>query len=299
MVAMAEGAVTGIVGFGTIVRTVYASKRWLALSILVCTGLSTTVAIFMTPVYRSTAVLVPAGPDRGLGGAGATLGQLSGLASLAGISLSGRDGNVEEALAVLTSRQFLERFISDYRLLPKLFPPSWGASLRRRITVDEDTPTLAQAYKVFSQNLLSVTQDRRTGLVSVSVDWKDREEGASWVNELVRRVNEEMRSRAISSANASTAFLERERTTTEYVETREVINRLIEGQIRQRMLATVSTEYAFRVVDRALPADKKEPLRPRKLRLIALGFLAGLAGGCLAILSIPPRSQRSSAPRGA
>ncbi len=54
----------------------------------------------------------------------------------------------------------------------------------------------------------------------------------------------------------------------------------MEAQINQRMIANVTQEYALRVVDRALPADPKDVLRPEQ----AAVRRAGRCGGTTALV---------------
>ena len=133
-------------------------------------------------------------------------------------------------------------------------------------------------------------EDKKTGLVTLQIDWTNRTEAAEWANELVSRLNAEMRERAIKKANASMQFLERELQTTSTVEVREAISHLMEAQEKQRMLANVTQDYAFRVVDRAIASDMDEPVwPPRKLFFIA-GPVLGLFLGVLSALSLDQRS---------
>lgn len=258
-----------------------AKRWWLAGSLVVFTALFVSGAFLMTPVYRAVTVLVPASTERGAGSLGAALGQLGGIAALAGVDV-GADNDTEEALAVLKSRQFTESFIADLKLIPKLFASDWDATNGRWKT--ESAPTPARAYRHFHRKIRSVGQDKKTGLVTVQVDWTDPIEAAAWTNELVRRLNEEMRLRAIARADAYVGYLEKELETTTTVETRAAISRLIEAQVKQRMLALVSQEYAFRVVDKALPPDHDDPARPNKVLMIAAGPITGLVVGVLLVL---------------
>lgn len=254
------------------------AHRWLVIiCVLVSTVAFVTVAFVMTPVYRAVTTLVPASNERNTlaGSLGSTLGQLGGLASLAGVSLGSADAATEEALAVLRSRQFTERFINDLNLMPQLYSADQWEK--------DDPPTPARAFRRFKK-IRTVTQDKKTGLVLLQIDWKDREAAAQWANEMAARLNAEMRNRAIAQAEASVSFLEKELANTSAVETRQAINRLIEAQIKQRMLANVSQEYAFRVVDKAMPPDADDPLKPQKLVLFLLGPLVGLVAGIVGVL---------------
>ena len=262
-------------------------RWWIFTSTLLFTVAATAAAFLMTPIYRASTVMVSAGADRSsVGSLSSALGQLGGLASLAGIGVGSGDLETEEALAVLRSRRFTRNFISGRNLMPKLFAREWNAALSKWNVRETDRPTPAEAYKYFDQKIRKVNQDKKTGLVTLQIDWKDRNEAAEWSNELVERINAEMRARAIAKAEASIGFLQKELTNTADVGTREAVNRLIESQVKRRMLASVMQEYAFRVVDRAMPPDAKDPVRPRKVIFVLLGLVLGLSIGCMAVLIV-------------
>lgn len=257
-----------------IVATLFA-RRWLLIAAAIVGGIvGGVVGFVMTPVFRGTAILAPVNLNQadGLGGA---LGQLGGLASVVGLNLGASGADAEEAMAVLRSREFTERFIVDHDLLPRFFPSKWDATAKQWTVAEEDRPTLGRAFKYFDTKVRSISQDRKTRLVTLHIDWIDRKEAAAWANELVNRLNLEMRGRAITNANASVTYLEKELEATNTVATREAISRLIEAQVKQRMLANVTLEYTFRTVDRAMPADQYDKVKPHKLQLIAAFGFAG------------------------
>ena len=278
-----------------------ASHRWLIVAVtLIVGGAFTAYGLLATPIYRATAVLAPTEVERSIGGLSGALGQLGNVAALAGIGgLDQRNLSVEESLAVLRSTEFLERFIADHNLLPQLFPGAWDAAHGRwKTRWLRPVPTMAKGIAYFDRRILNAERDRRTGLVSVSVDWRNREEAASWANELVARVNSEMRSRAMAKALAYTGFLEKELGSTELVETRAAISRLIEEQIKQRMVASVTQEYAFQTVGRAYSPDADDFVKPQRALLAiggsVLGLLLGLATAFVGTLSGSASWQRTA-----
>ena len=256
-------------------------RRWLILgSAVLVTAIFIVVAFVIDPVYRATTVMVPATNEHsGANSLGGALGSLGGLASLAGINIGGSSAQVEEALAVLRSRDFTERFIREKDILPVLFHRRWDASKNRWGVPDKRIPTLADGSRYFQKRVRSVTHDKKTGLITLNIEWHDPDTAAAWANELVARLNEEMRRRAINSTTASLEYLQKELIATTVVDTRQAINRLMETQINQRMFANVTKEYAFRVVDRALPPDLNDEVRPNKPMLAAIGLLLGLVIG--------------------
>ena len=264
-----------------------AEKRLVLISVTVLsTLLFVTVALTTRPVYRATALLVPASGDRNNmnGVLNSALGQFGGIAALAGIGTGAGDLETEEALAVLRSRQFTEQFIDEVKLMPVLFESRWDRAAKDWRPSDNGPPTKAMAYKRFN-DIRNIIQDKKTGLISLQIDWTDRTQAAAWANELVDRLNAVMRARAIRQADTSLSYLEKELEATGTIATREAISRLIEAQIKQRMLANVTQEYAFRVVDRAIAPDASDPVRPKKLLLFLLGPFVGFALAVVGILA--------------
>jgi uncharacterized protein involved in exopolysaccharide biosynthesis len=261
-------------------------KRWWIVCATFFFSAAFTIAVFtITPVYRATTVLMPASSERGSSGVlGSALGQLGGLASLAGINVGSADSETEEAIAVLQSRQFTERFISDNNLMPDLFANKWDGENAKWKVAEKDQPSASKAYKYFNKKICSVIRDKKTGLIILQIDWKDRVKAAAWANELVQRLNVEMRARAIAKTDASVGYLEKEMRATSVIGTQEAISRLIEAQVKQRMLANVTPEYAFRVVDRATVSDPDDPVRPQKLTLLIAGPFVGVAIGMMYVL---------------
>jgi uncharacterized protein involved in exopolysaccharide biosynthesis len=264
-------------------------RVWLFLGMLLGTGLAVAYVRTATPIYRVTTILVSTSDERNSlsGSLMSALGDVGGgLASLAGFGLGSSDSGTQEAIAVLQSRQFTERFIQDSNVMPRLFPKNWDAKSGKWHGTPDQQPTIGKAFKYFDGRIRLVTSDRKTGLVSIEINWRDPAEAAVWANTLVSRVNAEMRDRAIKKSDASLAFLESELQRTTQVETRQAINRLIEAQIKQRMLANVTREYAFRVVDPAIAPDRDDPTTPKTVLVLAAGPFAGLLLAIMTILAV-------------
>jgi uncharacterized protein involved in exopolysaccharide biosynthesis len=286
---MNEGAVAQtegeLIDLGMVFAELSAKRLWIAGITLLATIAFAIAAFTMRPVYRASTLLVSASAERdGLGQSiGSTLGQLGGIASLAGVSLHTGDASTDEALAVLRSREFTGRFIDDRKLMPVLFADRWNPATRTWKD-DSKQPTPADAYKYFDRRIRSVLQDKKTGFVTLQIDWFDSNVAAEWANDLVNRLNAEMRSRAIAKTDASLGYLEKELGTTQTIEVRDAINRLVETQIKQRMLANVTQEFSFRVVDHAVPPDRDDRLRPNKVLLLVVGPVLGLVVGVIGVL---------------
>lgn len=266
-------------------RLIWRGKWWVGASVVAFGALFWGIALNMTPVYRASAVLAAATPDRGVGaGLTSAMGSLGGLAALAGLNVSSGATPADESLAVLRSREFTERFIADRKLLPRLFPQRWDHVNGRWAVPPNRQPTLGQGFRYFDESVRSVLRDKKTGLIDLQIDWTNRDEAADWANDLVRRLNAEMRSRAVAKSDAALVFLRRELEQTPYLESKDAINRLVEVQINQRMIASVTEEFAFALIDRAVAPEEGEIVRPNRPIMVAVGLLLGFSLGVAGVL---------------
>jgi len=228
-------------------------------------------------VYRAEAVLVPVSTrDRGPLEA---MGDFGGLAALAGISLES-DSTVRVALATLRGKEFTAAFINDHKLMPLLFPDRWDSTAGRW---KGTPPTMLQAVDMFDRGgIRKVIEDRKSGLVTVQIDWKDRDAAVRWLTAMVEKVNSRLRQQALDESRRSIEFLTAESERTQSVQVREAIFRLVENQMKQAALASGQGEYALKYVDRPLVPDVRDFIWPRPVFLICLGILiGGLVGGLL------------------
>lgn len=279
-----------------VVELIWARRRLVAAIALPIAAVFTILSFILTPVYRSSTVLVSASSEKSAlnGMIGSALGSMGDVASLVGLNLGSRETEIEEALAVLQSRQLTETFILENKLMPELFWRLWDKKSQKWKVGELKRPTLERAYRRFD-DIREVKKDSKTGLITLQIDWRDRFLAASWANGLVQRLNAEMRGRAISNADASLQYLQKELAVTTDIGTREAVNRLIEAQIKKRMLATVTQEYVLRVVDRAMVEDADHPVSPKKMLLITAGLLFGLLVGAACALIATSRSAHPSA----
>lgn len=222
--------------------------------------------------YRAEVVLAPVEEPSALPFGG----QLAGIASLVGIG--GGSDKVVEAVATLRSRQFAQAFIEDRQLLPVFFADDWDATEGRWAGDDPaEWPDIRDAVKHFQEDMLSVNEDRQTGLVRLAVEWIDPELAAEWANDLANRVNAVMRERALGLSAANIKYLEQELTRAEVVELRETTSQLLAAEMKKMMFARGNQEYAFRIIDSA--TVPKRPVWPRPVLLVLLGGVLGASLG--------------------
>lgn len=269
------------ISFYQLIHTI--ASHWRLLVICIVGGLSTSVlvAIFSVPVYESKVVFTDVSNSRPSQSSG-LLGQLGGIASLAGIDMGALDTSIGEAQGVLRSRNLLGQFISRNDLIPVIFPEDWNDNGQTWKVDLGDRPTLWEATRKFEEEIRQVQSDPSTGLITLVVQWTDPKLAAEWANGLVSLANEIVRTRVVASAERNIGFLEAQLEKTNVVEMQAVLYDLIATETQTLMLANARPQYAFVVVDPAVPAEVPE--RPRELLIIFLGTALGGLVGLFAIL---------------
>ncbi|MDA7815671.1 Wzz/FepE/Etk N-terminal domain-containing protein [Porticoccaceae bacterium] len=248
--------------------------------------------------YRATALVSPAGGSGG--GLSGALGQLGGLASLAGVSIGGGESSeAQVAQEIMRSRGFIEEFISENNMDVEVFAAQGWDRGSNQIEINSDLydvdsslwlrdapagktvePTGWELYKSFS-GMFSVSEDKKTGMISISVEYFSPEIAKQWVDQLIIGINQHMQSRNLDKVNINIQYLEAQIQKTSIAEMREVFYTIIEEQIKSKMLAEASPEYAFVTVSPAMvPEEKSQPERA----LICI--LGTLLGGMLAVLLV-------------
>lgn len=241
------------------------SSKWLICAITAVFAVSSVVySLLATEWYQTEVILAPA--DRRTGQS--SLGQLSGLANLAGVSI-GQGGN-QEAIAVLRSRAYAREFIEKNGLTAVLL--SQGAEPEQPMDVRE-------AFRVFDNLVRAVEFDRKTGLVTMTFRWTDPNTVAKWANDYVRGVNDRMRAQALRDSEQNLAFLYKEMSSTAVVSLQQSIGRVLESEMQKLMLAKGNEEFAFKVIDPAFVPDRR--VSPKRTLTV---IIATMAGGFFAVL---------------
>jgi uncharacterized protein involved in exopolysaccharide biosynthesis len=268
------------------------------LLITIVTGLaalvSVVVALSLPNIYQSTATLAPKSGD-GTGGLSRLTSQYGGLASFAGINLGGLggDGMSKSAIALekMKSLSFFEHHLYEEVLVDLMAVESWDP-VTRQLTYDDEIfdsnqkkwtrevraplkskPSEQEAHADFLK-LFSVFEDKKNGLITISVEHQSPDVAKYWVDLIIDRVSEDLRSRDVRYAESSIRFLETQRERTSLVSLDEIFAQLIEDQTKTIMLANVSEDYVFEIIDPPISPEMK--ISPNRKLICLVGLLSGL-----------------------
>jgi LPS O-antigen subunit length determinant protein (WzzB/FepE family) len=248
--------------------------------------------------YKATALLAPAQSDGGaLSGA---LGQLGGLASLAGVSLGGGEsGEAQIAQEIMKSWSYIEGFIADNNIAVEVYAAEGWNKGSNTLEINNDAydvgtskwlledesgaigaPSSWQLFESFSE-MLSVSEDKQSGLVSVSIEYYSPQIAKQWVDMYIESINRFMQQRQIDKVTRNINYLQEQIEKTAIAEMQEVFYTIIEEQTKNKMLAEASPDYVFVAVGPSMVPELKS--QPKRALICILGTLLG---GMLSVLMV-------------
>ena len=249
--------------------------------------------------YKATALLAPAQSSGG--GLSGALGQLGGLASLAGVSIGGGESSEAQiAQEIMKSWNFIESFIADNDLAVEVFAAEGWSKGSNTLKIDDDVydveknewliedddtgelrpPSSWKLFEKFSEQL-AVSEDKKSGLVSVSIEYYSPQIAKQWIDMYVSAVNAHMQQRQVAKVTNNINYLQAQIEKTSIAEMREVFYTIIEEQTKNKMVAEASPEYAFVAVSPSMVPEEKS--QPKRALICILGTLLG---GMLSVLLV-------------
>ena len=249
--------------------------------------------------YKATALLAPAQSSGG--GLSGALGQLGGLASLAGVSLGGGESSEGQiAQEIMKSWSYIEGFIAENNIAVEVFAAEGWSKGSNELKIDDDfydtetktwsvkndttgevgPPSSWELFEEFSERL-AVSEDKKSGLVSVSIEYYSPLIAKQWVDLYVESINRFMQQRQVDKVTRNINYLQEQIEKTSIAQMQEVFYTIIEEQTKNKMLAEASPEYAFVAVGPSMVPELKS--QPKRALICILG---ALLGGMLSVLMV-------------
>jgi len=253
-------------------------RRWKMLAIGAVVGLlvGILVALLLQPKYRAEIKVVAVDANADTSMLTEMMGRLGGLADLAGLSNANPGAGKNVTLELLRSRSFARRFIVHEGIEQALLQDSDSDATQGKVPF--------RAFRRFTGDVRVVSEDKRSGIITVAMRWPDPEVAAKWANDYVDLFNADMRQRASADAQRNMQYLEKRLAGTGDVGVRQALYKLMEVELKNSMLADIRSEYAAKVIDRAAPPDKRDFASPNRLLIVAGATAAGIIIAMLYIL---------------
>lgn len=270
---------------------VWAGKQKIIFITVIFAFISVIYSLSLPNQYRATALLAPAQSESSdLSGA---LGQLGGLASLAGVNIAGGESTESQiAQEIMRSWNFIEGFIAKNNIAVEVYAAQdWSRgsneldidadlydSKNKTWLVENDTtgkvgpPSSWNLFQAFSSRL-GISEDKKLGLVSVSIEYYSPQIAKRWLDMYVNAINSHMQQRQVEKVSNNISYLQVQIEKTSNTEMREIFYNIIEEQTKNKMVAEASPDYAFVVVSPSMLPEEKS--QPQRALICILGTLFG------------------------
>jgi len=273
--------------------------RWQVVMLVVFFSIGSFIFAFITPnEFRAEVMLVPASDDsqssRGLG-------QLGGLASLAGISADSGNTKVGLAKELLNDWYFVDSFINENSIKADILAAQGWDTATDELLYDNDLydsntkswktdgdkslePTDWSAFKKF-RTMVVFEERKDSPVIMATLSYYSPDIAAIWLNSLIAAINKKIQNIDVEETQLSIKYLEGKIEQTDLVELKDVFYELMQQQIKTLMLAEIRKEYVLKKVGPIKTPESK--FKPKRMVVVILGTILGLLLALMVIATKP------------
>jgi hypothetical protein len=243
-------------------------------------------------IYQSNTVLVPVNSPDGISGA---LGSYNSFAGLAGITLpsGGNEGNSAKAIQKIRSLSFFENNILPNIHLPDLMAvKSWNSKtnivafdesiydtssntwIRNYSHPQQQIPSAQESFEVFKTAHLSLSDDKKSGFVTISIKHQSPFVAKQWLELVVNEVNVFYRQKDKSESEKAVSYLNQQISMTGLSEIKQVLAQLLKEETKKLTLIEANQYYVFDYIDPPAVMEKKS--EPKRALICIFGVLLGV-----------------------
>ena len=260
--------------------------------------ISIIVALMLPNIYQSKATLMAVEQSSGMSG---MVGQYSGMARLAGISLESKSSSKDqEAIARIKSFEFFSNnFLPNIKLENLMAVKKWTQA-SNTLTYDKSDfnsesrqwvrkakpprskiPTSQEAFEEFIE-IMSVSKDKKTLLVTLSVKHKSPFIAQQWVEIMIDQIDQVMRDQDRLTATKSIEYLNSIAPTVNYEDIKKALSALQQEQMKRLMMVEANDNYIFKVLDSPIVPEVKS--RPKRSLVVIWGTILGMVLSAVGVL---------------
>lgn len=230
-------------------------------------------------------------------GQGRSSSNALGMATMAGLAVSGGTGIDKKAQLVMTSihsRDFIKHILSLPNILPELMATESYDELEQASNFDssiydfennewvQGKPPFFLIQTEYNNAVSSFYDPLGTGFIYISVKHRSPVFAQKFLNLLILEINNLLRAQDLFEAEASLEYLYDQLNKVTQSEVLESITQLIENQLRTKMIANIRDDYAIYAVD--TPHLPELRFSPQRTKIVFFGIIMGLIVSIITVL---------------
>lgn len=272
-----------VIDLKSIFFVIWDSKMIISTITLAFTIFSLFISLSLQNVYLSQSLLVPTSKEDSLS---SKLSSFTSLPSFAGVQLQG--GTITKSQEGIERIKSYDFFINYF--LPKIelkniyavkkWVPEENILIYNDNLYNDETkewmqspPSNQTVYKIFKE-ILTVNQDKKTSLTTISIEHHSPKIAKKWVDIIINAINNSMRQIDADQAEKSIRYLNDAAQSTSIQPIKEAIAKLLENQMQVLMLTASNEDYVFKVIDPPIAPEKK--FKPSRTLICIFGAIFGM-----------------------
>lgn len=284
-----------------VARKLRAGWLIIAIFVILCLGVGVLTLHLLTYTYTAVLKITPVQSNTQTS---PSLRQLSGLSSLAGLSVPGGQEGTQFFLYVesITSRAVADQLANNPEIMKVIFKDEWNPDANRFekkvgkydpwIDTAKDwlgipsypwVPPNGARLQVYLQDNLDILEDTKKPLVTLSYDHQDAAFAVSLLAAINRAVDDLLRKRTLTRVNENITYLSQQLLTTTLNEQHQSLIEALNEQVKLRMAANSNAPIAAEIV--SSPTSSYRPTKPRPELVLAGAVFGGLFLGVIAALA--------------
>ena len=255
-------------------------------------------SLFLPNIYESKAVLVPQLENN----ISTNIQNYSALASLAGVNLPAQGSSKPiEAKQKLNSFSFFDEHILPNIFLPELMAVKAFNIEKMELEFDEKiydqsnnkwvrkfsypqklVPSSQESYKVFITNHLDITEDKKTGFITLKIKHQSPYAAMQLVELMTAQINSFYRVKDKQKAEKSVAFINQQIASTNFAEIKQVLANILQQEMQKLVLIEANKSYVYEYLDP--PAVMERKSEPSRALIVFLGAFFGILLGVIIVI---------------
>lgn len=235
--------------------------------VFVVSVLSVIITLQMDNIYESKAVLKPSEGETSK--LSSLMGNLGGLASLAGISVGGGDNIYSAMENLINNKEFIAQIVKKYQLEKNLF----GEKYQDVISSEDFKPNYKfYVFKVV-KDIVSLSQDKKSNYISLSVQNADPEFAKKFVEILLSELSEKIKKTELENIDEKITNFKSEMENSADITLKTKLAEVISSLIQSKVISKAQKYYGFTIISEPYVPDLKDKIKPKRSLICIVAFV--------------------------
>ncbi len=258
--------------------TIWRYKIFIALFTAVVTMFTIVITTSKPNIYQSEIQLIPQNEQ-----GGGSLGGLGALAGFAGVDIGGSEVSASSSMSlVLSNYSFNLKLIEKYGLTDKLksqenyvYPFGLEFQIER---YDKDIEEVELRFIIYQelQKILSITEDKKSGVITLSAKLEDRFLAKELVDIYLFEITSYLRTLDMKDMDKQIEFYQDELSRTTNIELQQQLSQLLAQLFQKKVLAKASEFYIVKKMSDSEVAYIKDKVGPKRALIVVVAFVTSI-----------------------